>query len=299
MAGMFRETIVTVSVKPHVELLVAQSPGPSDRALLVIHGGPDWDHTYLREPLAQLDGRHRLVLPDIRGCGRSTAGLPSDQYTPDAVVADLVALLDALGLGVVDVLGFSYGGLLAQRLALTASSRISRLVIASSSIYPVPADAYQGWAERDARLAAAAGAWSDPRLSGADLVRAAAMAQARADLWRADKLEGYLQLLAKVQFTGEWLRPWRAGILPPALPADSQHGLAALGIPILLLHGAQDMTFPSRLAAQAAASVPSACAVILQDAGHMAHIDQPRQWLEALTAFLASPPGTNPQASEP
>jgi pimeloyl-ACP methyl ester carboxylesterase len=53
-------------------------------------------------------------MPDIRGCGRSTAGLPSGQYIPDAVVADLMALLDALGLGVVDVLGFSERGVHAR-----------------------------------------------------------------------------------------------------------------------------------------------------------------------------------------
>ena len=111
---MLTETVVTVSADPHVELFVAQSPRPSDGALLVIHGGPDWDHSYLRERLAQLGDSHRLVMPDIRGCGRSTAGLPSGQYIPDAVVADLMALLDALGLGVVDVRGFSERGVHAR-----------------------------------------------------------------------------------------------------------------------------------------------------------------------------------------
>jgi pimeloyl-ACP methyl ester carboxylesterase len=91
------ETLVAVSADPRVELLVAQSPGPVSRALLVIHGGPDWDHTYLREPLSERGGQHRLVLPDLRGCGRSTRGLPSGCYTPDAAVGDLLALLDRLG----------------------------------------------------------------------------------------------------------------------------------------------------------------------------------------------------------
>ena len=118
---MLTETIVAVSADPRVELLVAQSPGPAGRALLVIHGGPDWDHTYLREPLSELAGQHRLVLPDLRGCGRSTCGL----------------------------LGFSYSGLLAQRLAVTASARVRRLIIASSSIGPVPDGAFAGWAERN------------------------------------------------------------------------------------------------------------------------------------------------------
>jgi pimeloyl-ACP methyl ester carboxylesterase len=279
-------------------LFVALSPGPCERALLVIHGGPDWDHSYLREPLAQLGDRHRLIMPDIRGCGRSTAGLPTGQYTPDAVVSDLVALLDVLGLGKVDVLGFSYGGQLAQRLALATAGRISRLVIASSSIYPVPADAYDGWAERDARLAPVAKVWSDSDLSGAGQVRAAAVAQAPADVWRADKLGGYLHRLAEVRFGGEWLRPWRAGTLPSALLADAEHDLAVLGVPVLLLHGARDMTFPARLAARAAARLPAGRAVILDDAGHMAHVDQPSRWLAALAAFLDSPLRANLANSE-
>ncbi|MEV4553907.1 alpha/beta fold hydrolase [Nonomuraea wenchangensis] len=65
--------------------------------MLVIHGGPDWDHTYLRKPLDQLADRYQLIMPDLRGCGRSTRGLADDQYTPAAATDDLVALLDAHG----------------------------------------------------------------------------------------------------------------------------------------------------------------------------------------------------------
>jgi pimeloyl-ACP methyl ester carboxylesterase len=78
--------------------------------LLVIHGGPGWDHSYLRVPLADLCGCHQLLLPDLRGCGRSTGGLGDDAYTPDLAVADLIELLDALDVDRCDVLGFSYGG---------------------------------------------------------------------------------------------------------------------------------------------------------------------------------------------
>ena len=297
MAEVFTEAVVTVSAVPHVELFTAQWPGPADRALLVIHGGPDWDHSYLREPLSRLRGRYHLVLPDLRGCGRSTTGLGDDQYVPDAAVADLVALLGVLGLGSVDVLGFSYGGLLAQRLAIAIPGRVRRLIIASSSIYPVPSNAWDGWADRAARMAASAQVWSDPSLSGADLVRAAAVAQAGADVWRAEKLPGYLSRLAAVRFTGEWLRPWRAGILPEAQPARSEAVLGSLGIPLLLLHGAHDMTFPASLALRAAARLPSARAVIIDNAGHMAHVDQPESWLAALTDFLDSSRDVAPSRS--
>jgi pimeloyl-ACP methyl ester carboxylesterase len=62
-------------------------------------------------------------MPDLRDCGRSTGGLPADCYTLDAVVSDLLSLLDAFGLDVLSVLGFSYGGLLAQRLVVRAPGR--------------------------------------------------------------------------------------------------------------------------------------------------------------------------------
>jgi pimeloyl-ACP methyl ester carboxylesterase len=283
---VFSESTVPVSSRPAVELFVAQTPGPAGNPLLVIHGGPDWDHTYLREPLSRLAGHHRVILPDMRGCGRSTRGLPDGQYSPAAAAGDLAALLDALRIGQADVLGFSYGGLIAQRLALAAPGRIRRLVIASSSILPVPPDAFGGWHERIRRRAAAAVAWSDPSLSGPELTRAAAIASAHADIWRPQALPGYLDRLAGVHFTAEWLRPFRAGFLPSARPPDAARRLAALGLPILLLHGRQDMTFPARLAEDAAGLIPSARATVIEEAGHMTHVDQPSAWLDALTDFL-------------
>ena len=55
---------------------------------------------------------------------------------------------------------------------------------------------------------------------------------------------------------------------------------------MLLLHGREDMTFPAQLAVRAAAALPSAEACVLEGAGHVAHVDQPADWLSALEAFL-------------
>jgi pimeloyl-ACP methyl ester carboxylesterase len=280
---VFAEQFVTVSRRPPVELLVAQSAGPAHRALLVIHGGPDWDHTYLREPLDGLAGTHRLVMPDLRGCGRSTRGLPDDQYTPDAAVGDLIALLDALGIGRADVLGFSYGGLLGQRLALAAPHRVRRLVLASTTVEAVPARA-DTWADNWADVRA--DAWSDPSLAGPEQTRAAAVATAPTDLWRQKLLPAYLRRLESVRFSAEWLRPLRAGILPSALVENAVPRLAALAIPTLFLHGRHDLTFPVSVVQEAADRIPSAGLEILEEAGHMTHVDQPDAWLAAVAAFL-------------
>ena len=283
---MLTEQYVSVSDDPPVRLFIAASAGPSERTLLVIHGGPDWDHSYLREPLIRLADAVHLLFADLRGCGRSSIGLPDGAYTPDAAVADLLALLDALRIERADVLGFSYGGLLAQRLTLAAPQRVRRLIIASSSILPVPDDAYEHWPEVAQLQGAGDAVWADDPKPSRELTRADAFAGVPANVWRPEARPEYRRRLERVRFTAEWARSWIEGSLPPARPQDSLRQLAALDLPILLLHGRQDMTFPAALAEQAADSIARARAVILEQAGHMAHIDQPKQWLDAVIDFL-------------
>ena len=284
---MLEEALVRVSEDPEVELFVAQTAGPADRVLLVIHGGPDWDHSYLRDPLVRLAGTCRLVFADLRGCGRSTRGLASGQYTPVAAVADLLALLNALRVARADVLGFSYGGELAQRLALAAPDRVRSLIIASSSVQPVPAGAYDDWPEAVALRAAGSAAWMHgDREPTPQVIRAAAVTRSAVDVWRPQARAGYLRRLEEVRFSADWARAFVAGVLPPARPANSLACLAALRLPVLLLHGRQDMTYPAALAGQAAARLPGGRAVILSEAGHMAHVDDPEEWLAAAGRFL-------------
>jgi pimeloyl-ACP methyl ester carboxylesterase len=91
--------------------------------------------------------------------------------------------------------------------------------------------------------------------------------------------------LAEVRFSGDWLPGWQAGTLGPSRPTDSAARLAELSVPILLLHGRRDLLFPAALAESAAEVLPTAQAVVLDDAAHMAHIDQPDAWLAALRHF--------------
>lgn len=269
-----------------VELYTACAGSADHPPVLVIHGGPDWDHSYLRQPLERLADSKRLLLPDLRGWGRSTRGLPINRYHPDLVVADLLTILDSLDITTTDVLGFSFGGLLAQRLTVAAPQRVRRMIIASSSIVPVPPNAYDGWAERDALVARETAVWADPALSGPERTRTAAFAGARANVWRAEALPELLKRLRAVQFSSDWDQARRAGVLPTARLDDAVTALIRSETPILLLHGRYDMFFPAMLAEQAAARLPNAAVVTLDDAGHMAHIDQPEAWLAAITEFL-------------
>lgn len=266
------------------EIFVAWQEGHGDRTLLAIHGGPDWDHSYLRDPLDRLDCR--LLMPDLRGCGRS-GRVPEDEYHPDGVMRDLVRVLDAFGVERADVLGHSYGGMLAQRFAVTHPSRVRSLIVSGSSVLPVPPDAFAGWAERDEILARQEDPWQRQDLSPEECVRAEAFAAALANVWRSEAMPGYLRRLEEIRFGGEWVRPFLAGNLAsPRLPEAAQR-IAELGIPVLLLQGRQDMTFPFSLVEPTLELIPSARAVVLEEAGHMLHVDEPGGYLDAVREFLA------------
>ena len=269
------------------EIFVAWQEGTADdRTLLAIHGGPDWDHSYLRDPLERLDCR--LLMPDLRGCGRS-GRVPEEEYHPDGIMRDLVRVLNEFGVERVDVLGHSYGGMVAQRFAITHPSRVRSLIVSGSSVLPVPPDAFAGWTERDEILARQEDPWqARPDLSPAECVRAEAVAGAPANIWRAEAMAGYLRRLEEVRFSASWLAPFLAGTLvSPRLP-DAAHRIAALGIPVLLLHGRQDMTFPVSLVEPTLELIPRARAVVLEEAGHMVHVDDPAGYLAAVREFLAA-----------
>ncbi len=100
------------------------------RPLLAIHGG--LDHTYFRPWLDPLAKNFQLVLPDVRGNGRSQE-LPEAEYTHEKMIADFDALRTALGFREWAVLGHSYGGYLAQLCALKYPDTVSYLVLVGTS----------------------------------------------------------------------------------------------------------------------------------------------------------------------
>ncbi len=88
------------------------------------------------EPVTgHLATRHRVIVPDLRGHGRSR-GLPPP-YTAAQLAADLLRLLDHLGVDSTAVLGSSQGGAIAQQLALDHPKRCDRLVLACTYAFNI------------------------------------------------------------------------------------------------------------------------------------------------------------------
>lgn len=118
--------------------------------LMLIHGlgssGDDW--AFQRADFAR---SHRLILPDLRGSGRS--GKPRGPYSITGFAADLCALLDALAIDTVDLLGFSLGGAVAIEMALLRPRQVRRLILCNT-LASYRTDTWRKWFEAHAQLAA-------------------------------------------------------------------------------------------------------------------------------------------------
>jgi len=91
-----------------------------------------WD-----DQMPGLTARRRVVRYDTRGHGRSSA--PEGPYSFDILVADMMAVLDALDIGEADILGLSLGGMTALGIALDHPGRVRRLVCAQArGMFPPP-----------------------------------------------------------------------------------------------------------------------------------------------------------------
>ncbi|PWV55353.1 alpha/beta fold hydrolase [Nocardiopsis sp. L17-MgMaSL7] len=100
--------------------------------VLLLHGfGVDFDINWRQAgwPDALAAAGRRVIGPDLRGHGASDKPTDSGLYLPEHFVADLLALLDDLGLDCVDVIAYSMGARIAWELARTAPERVRRLVL--------------------------------------------------------------------------------------------------------------------------------------------------------------------------
>jgi len=108
--------------------VVAAGEGPD---VLLVHGFPD-DHSVWRHQIpALVAAGYRVIAPDTRGCGDSAAPLGRRHYTLDLLVGDLLALLDALGIEKVRLVGHDWGAIIAWQLAIRHPERVDRYLALS------------------------------------------------------------------------------------------------------------------------------------------------------------------------
>jgi poly(3-hydroxyalkanoate) depolymerase len=252
--------------------VATQGSGPP---LLLITGiGANVD---MWAPLTQvLDGRETIAF-DAPGTGQSSR--PRRPMRMPALARHVCALLDVLGRERVDVLGYSFGGALAQELARRAPERVRKLVLCATApglgglpprplpglLLATPARYYSQRVFRaTVPLIAGGRTRQDPRLLDA---------QAAARLANPPDLLGYaFQLYATAGWTS---MPWLHRI-----PQET-----------LVIAGDDDPVIPLTNARIMVRRIPRARALIVKGGGHLFLLDQPDSVIGELEAFLDAPEG--------
>ena len=101
--------------------------------ILIVHGGPGFDHSYFLPQMAELATDYRLVFYDQRVSGRSSADLEPDEITLERFIGDIEGLREFLGVERMHLMGHSFGGMLAMHYALRHPDRLHSLVLVSST----------------------------------------------------------------------------------------------------------------------------------------------------------------------
>lgn len=109
-----------------------------------VRGGPEWPAVVLLHGFTSdlrvwhalagtLERDFFVVMPDLRGHGRSSAPEDIEAYSVPACAEDVLAVMDELGLDLVALVGCSYGGMVALQLAVEHPERVAALVLTDTS----------------------------------------------------------------------------------------------------------------------------------------------------------------------
>ncbi len=112
--------------------------GAGDQTVILLHGFPETGDA-LAPAVAALGARYRLIIPDLRGFGRSQR--PTSGYDKKTVATDIKLLIDQLGVERVDMVGYDIGARVAYAFALQYPERLRSLTVAEAFIEGLPGTA--------------------------------------------------------------------------------------------------------------------------------------------------------------
>lgn len=208
---------------------------------------------------------HRVVSVDLRGHGSSP--VPDGPYAMSDLAADVVRVLDRLGVASAAICGLSLGAMVALTLGAEARERVERLV--AVAVVAVPASP-AAWLERGQRVMDG-GTRSIEALvleRWGYAARAPEIGRLVLDMLAATPAEGYAACCAAIA----------ALDLRPALPQ--------IAAPTLLLAGDADPAAPPSVADELARAMPDARAVVIPGAAHLANVEAPAATTRAIVDHL-------------
>jgi 3-oxoadipate enol-lactonase len=216
--------------------------------------------------------RYRVINLDQRGHGRSGhLAEPFDLYD---MVADVVAVLDELGIDQAVWAGLSIGGMVAMRAAITVPNRLSGLILVDTH-----AGSETGYKKFKYRAMGA----------GAKLLGTRPFLPAIMSL-----MFGATTRRLQPDLVDDWRERFAAVHLPSLnLTVDALtrrdnviEKIGDIRMPTLVIVGDEDASLPVPCSREIAAAIPGASLVIVPGSGHLSSLEQPDAVTDAMMAFL-------------
>ncbi|MEM7349480.1 MAG: alpha/beta fold hydrolase [Acidobacteriota bacterium] len=239
--------------------------------LLFVHGHP-FDHTMWDPQVDFLASDYRLVVPDLRGYGRST--VPDGTTLLDEVALDLAHCLDHLEIEKAVVCGLSMGGQVAMEFALLFPDRVLGLVLCDTDARAETAES------RDARLAMA------QRLETEGM--AGYVEETLVDFLHPvtfEKRPAVVEHMRRMMLGAPHLGAARLQ-RGRAFRRDYIAALGSVGAPTLVVVGEADAFTPVPTAQQITDAIPAAELLVVPEAGHMPNLEAKTLFNQALTKLL-------------
>jgi pimeloyl-ACP methyl ester carboxylesterase len=225
-----------------------ETHGPHDGEPLLLLEGLGGDIPGWRRNIPTFARELFVVAFDLRGNGRSDA--PDEAVTIETFVEDAVAVLHFVGLESAHVYGQSFGGMVAQELALTHPERVRSLILAATHAGVAHAVPVRSKVPKDRPWMA---------------LYAPGFPEANPDHVAEDLTVGSQH----PQQPHAGRRQWEA-----MQAFDSYDRLQSLHVPTLVLHGSEDQMVSVENARMLASRIPGAELAVLEGAGHLYHSER-------------------------
>jgi 3-oxoadipate enol-lactonase len=247
--------------------------------VLLVHGFPLSGELW-RPVVERLGDGYRLIIPDLRGHGRSEASVTASM---GRFAEDLAALLDHLGeQRPTVVVGLSMGGYVAFEFVRRHPERVRALVLANSRAAADSEEQARGRYESAERT----------RREGSRAVADSMLGKLFAPRASADLRSRWYAIMAESPSTG-----LAAALLAMASRPASIETLRGFERPVLVIAGENDAIASLADAEEMLRAAPDSRLEIVEDAGHMTPVEQPERFTTLLRSFLEALPPLDTQGS--
>ena len=256
--------------------------------MIILHGGPGFDHTYLRPWLDPMSGFARLIYIDQRGCGRSQRH--SHEYYQLGIMADdIVLFCKALDIERPIVLGQSFGGFVALSIAHRHPDFPAGIILFDTSPawtggYDLDALERMVGGERGKELREIAYRESTGQATEAELKP---FEQEIMPLyWHQGYKQEYIDAMYHNPLVNMDIAMYMMGTLSKEY--DLRPYLQQIQIPTLILQGRYDWVTPMAGAQEMAQQIPNAQLHIFEHSGHMVFMEEQAELVSVIKQWIES-----------